>query len=378
MSEDQLTRQAETSEEGDATPSNPASNSAIMPRQTPSHDIHAYPRQWQPEMHHSSTVYPIMNQRVQRSVEMQSLMNGAPYGTPPDLPHPTYHYHHPYYPAPPSHRSIQSEPHHSQRPRASPDETYYSAQYNTSHYCRYHPNQQYWGSQHDAHPIDYNHYHQACQTLAASNLASSSAFASSGNDEYFPGTTPPHIGNNEEFPAEEELHSISRFKTPEEFHDLNLNPNEGFESPPSPTHQEPKDDTDNRKPAASVPDNIYLKTESELTPSPEITNYHESPGSATVPAPPPVPSFHCAETNKSDVVNSSSNSSSYGTSTSSSNSDFGWRRHYYSLVEFKDREGHCRVPQKHVEGSINLGVWVNKVRSERMHKSVQKCEILRH
>jgi len=194
-------------------------------------------------------------------------------------------------------------------------------------------------------------------------MASSSAFASSGNDEYFPGTTPPHVGNNEEFHSEEKLHSLSQFKTLEESHDhLSLNPKEGFESPPSPTHQESNDDTDDRKPAASVPNNIYLKTESEFTPSPEITNYHESPVSATMPAPPPVPSFHYAETNTSDVAaNSSSNSSSYGTSTSSNNSDFGWRRHYNCLVEFKAREHHCRVPQKHVEGSINLGVWVNKV-----------------
>eukprot|EP00956_Cyclotella_meneghiniana_P020966 scaffold37640_cov83-Cyclotella_meneghiniana.AAC.5 len=48
--------------------------------------------------------------------------------------------------------------------------------------------------------------------------------------------------------------------------------------------------------------------------------------------------------------------------TSTSSLDDNWTRSYNKLVEFKNREGHCRVPQKHAEGDMNLGTWVNKVR----------------
>ena len=96
--------------------------------------------------------------------------------------------------------------------------------------------------------------------------------------------------------------------------------------------------------------------------------YHESPTSIgnqphpTEPAPPLPKLNNHAETINSDVANSSSNSSSHGASTSSG-SDFGWMRHYQSLVEYKQREGTCEVPQKYKHGSLNLGVWVNKVSS---------------
>ena len=30
------------------------------------------------------------------------------------------------------------------------------------------------------------------------------------------------------------------------------------------------------------------------------------------------------------------------------------------LVKFKEREGHCRVPQKHVEDGENLGKWLSQ------------------
>ena len=39
-----------------------------------------------------------------------------------------------------------------------------------------------------------------------------------------------------------------------------------------------------------------------------------------------------------------------------------WTPSYNKLIEFKDREGHCRVPREHVEGVMNLGKWVSNVR----------------
>ena len=37
-----------------------------------------------------------------------------------------------------------------------------------------------------------------------------------------------------------------------------------------------------------------------------------------------------------------------------------WMHKYNLLVKFKEREGHCRVPQKHVEKGENLGRWLTK------------------
>ena len=36
-----------------------------------------------------------------------------------------------------------------------------------------------------------------------------------------------------------------------------------------------------------------------------------------------------------------------------------WMHKYNLLVKFKEREGHCKVPRKHVEGGENLGSWLN-------------------
>src|SRR5205814_683970 len=34
-----------------------------------------------------------------------------------------------------------------------------------------------------------------------------------------------------------------------------------------------------------------------------------------------------------------------------------WDNGFSALVKFTEREGHCRVPLKHIEGDYNLGVW---------------------
>ena len=40
-----------------------------------------------------------------------------------------------------------------------------------------------------------------------------------------------------------------------------------------------------------------------------------------------------------------------------------WERSLAALIKFKNREGHCRVPDKHIENGINLGKWVGKQRA---------------
>jgi superfamily II DNA or RNA helicase len=40
-----------------------------------------------------------------------------------------------------------------------------------------------------------------------------------------------------------------------------------------------------------------------------------------------------------------------------------WEDAYAALVRFKEREGHCRVPARHIEGDYRLGAWVNTQRT---------------
>jgi len=45
--------------------------------------------------------------------------------------------------------------------------------------------------------------------------------------------------------------------------------------------------------------------------------------------------------------------------------DEAWEVNFAALQRFKQREGHCRIAQKHKEDGIKLGVWLNKQRSKR-------------
>jgi len=45
--------------------------------------------------------------------------------------------------------------------------------------------------------------------------------------------------------------------------------------------------------------------------------------------------------------------------------DEAWESNFAALQKFKQREGHCRIAQKHKEGDLKLGVWLNKQRSKR-------------
>ena len=42
-----------------------------------------------------------------------------------------------------------------------------------------------------------------------------------------------------------------------------------------------------------------------------------------------------------------------------------WEEHFSALKRFKAREGHCRVPVGHVEGTYKLGSWVHVQRISR-------------
>ncbi len=42
-----------------------------------------------------------------------------------------------------------------------------------------------------------------------------------------------------------------------------------------------------------------------------------------------------------------------------------WEEGFAALEKFKAREGHCRVPHGHVEGTFNLGSWVGIQRDKK-------------
>ena len=46
----------------------------------------------------------------------------------------------------------------------------------------------------------------------------------------------------------------------------------------------------------------------------------------------------------------------------SSLADASWEAGFAALEQFKEREGHCRVPREHTEGELKLGTWVSSQR----------------
>lgn len=57
--------------------------------------------------------------------------------------------------------------------------------------------------------------------------------------------------------------------------------------------------------------------------------------------------------------------------------DEKWEAAFNTLVAFKNREGHCRVPQRHIENNIKLGTWVNYQRSHLSSLSRDKIQRLK-
>lgn len=53
-----------------------------------------------------------------------------------------------------------------------------------------------------------------------------------------------------------------------------------------------------------------------------------------------------------------------------------WREHYDHLLRFIKREGHCRVPARHVENGFRLGRWVVKQREDRERMTKSRRESL--
>ena len=49
--------------------------------------------------------------------------------------------------------------------------------------------------------------------------------------------------------------------------------------------------------------------------------------------------------------------------------DCAWEEGYSRLLQFRRREGHCCVPQHHIEGAFRLGQWVNlqRTRQKKLH-----------
>ena len=49
-----------------------------------------------------------------------------------------------------------------------------------------------------------------------------------------------------------------------------------------------------------------------------------------------------------------------------------WEQGFIALLRFKRREGHCCVPQLHVEGNYRLGNWVSTQRKDRKTMSAER------
>ena len=49
-----------------------------------------------------------------------------------------------------------------------------------------------------------------------------------------------------------------------------------------------------------------------------------------------------------------------------------WEKGFIALLNFKRREGHCLVPQSHVEGKYKLGRWVATQRENRKVMSAER------
>jgi hypothetical protein len=63
--------------------------------------------------------------------------------------------------------------------------------------------------------------------------------------------------------------------------------------------------------------------------------------------------------------------------------DFVWSPHverwevgFRTLVRFKEREGHCLVPQEYIEDGVRLGVWVANRRRTRDQLSPERMKRL--
>ena len=50
----------------------------------------------------------------------------------------------------------------------------------------------------------------------------------------------------------------------------------------------------------------------------------------------------------------------------------GWEEGFAALTTFKAREGHCLVPQRHIEGTFKLGQWVGVQRQSRDTMSAER------
>jgi hypothetical protein len=53
-----------------------------------------------------------------------------------------------------------------------------------------------------------------------------------------------------------------------------------------------------------------------------------------------------------------------------------WDIHFAALKRFQKREGHCRVPTKHIEKGIKLGVWVSVQRTRAHELSLDRLKCL--
>jgi hypothetical protein len=49
-----------------------------------------------------------------------------------------------------------------------------------------------------------------------------------------------------------------------------------------------------------------------------------------------------------------------------------WEQAFKLLQVFKEREGHCKVPNNHIEGQHKLGSWVSNQRTKKLELSSER------
>jgi hypothetical protein len=52
--------------------------------------------------------------------------------------------------------------------------------------------------------------------------------------------------------------------------------------------------------------------------------------------------------------------------------DGAWEKGFVALTTFKAREGHCSVPQGHIENGFKLGMWINSQRTNRSKMNAER------
>mmetsp|Transcript_26190 Transcript_26190/g.53347 ORF Transcript_26190/g.53347 Transcript_26190/m.53347 type:complete len:548 (-) Transcript_26190:377-2020(-) len=246
---------------------------------------------------------------------------------------------------------------------------YSHSYHSTHHYHNYYPDYHYSCNSSFEHPSyrqPYNYSYPGSPPYSHSQYYDSKETPSAVTE----GTTPPtearHSGG---------LNLTSQYTPP-------------AQSNPTDPNMEPMED--DRKPAAKRSHDDDEHSDQELSsnqgnlikPSPPLPDFEPIPLEqfATFPSSPLVDSPPLSQPiDPPQVVSTSKKTRSspqyrYASATSSGSTTSdgsSWNRRYEELKAFKERFGHCNVPQNYAENT-SLGIWVNKQRMEHKNREEGK------